>query len=88
MGKIELMYYQYEVTFSPYVMKPGEKFVLNTIVLLLFTLIFLGLATYIPKLVLGVAARLFRFYAGANDKLTVNSTADWNGIYAGRVYER
>jgi hypothetical protein len=88
MGKIELMYYQYEVTFSPYVMTPGEKFVLNTIVLLLFTIIFLGLATYIPKLVLGVAARLFRFYARANDKLTVNTTADWNEIYAGRMYER
>ncbi len=25
MGKIELAYYRYEVTFSPYVMTPGEK---------------------------------------------------------------
>ncbi|KAN0098209.1 hypothetical protein V8E51_013872 [Hyaloscypha variabilis] len=88
MGKIELMYYQYEVTLSPYVMTPGEKLVLNTIVVVIFPLLFLGLATYLPKLVVGVAARLFRFYTVANDRLTVNTTADWNEIYAGRIYER
>ncbi|KAE9373927.1 hypothetical protein N431DRAFT_233615 [Stipitochalara longipes BDJ] len=88
MGKLELMYYQYEVTFSPYVLTPGEKFVLNTIVVVLLTLLFLGIATYLPKLVATVAARLFRFYVGANDKLTVNTTAIWNEMQAARIYER
>lgn len=39
-GQIRLRYYQYEVTFSPYVMTPGEKFVLNTIVVVFLTLMF------------------------------------------------
>ena len=88
MGKIELMYYQYEVTFSPYVLTPNEKFVLNTIVVVLLTLLFFGLATYLPKLVTAVAVRLVKFYAGANDKVNVNTTAAWNDVYAGRMYER
>ncbi len=28
---LQLMYYQYEVTFSAYVLTPGEKIVLNTV---------------------------------------------------------
>jgi Small subunit of serine palmitoyltransferase-like len=88
MGKIELMYYQYEVTFSPYVLTPGEKLVLNTIVVVLLTLLFVGMATYLPKLVARAAVRLFCLYAGAEDKLSVNSTAIWHEINAARVYER
>ena len=88
MGKIELMYYQYEVTFSPYVLTPGEKFVLNTIVVVFLTLLFVGTATYLPKLVARAAFRLVRFYTGANDKLTVNTTAVWHQMNGARVYER
>jgi hypothetical protein len=58
LGKIELMYYQYEVTFSPYVLTRGEKFVLNTIVVVLLTLLFVGMATYLPKLVARAAVGL------------------------------
>jgi hypothetical protein len=88
MGKIELMYYQYEVTFSPYVLTPGEKLVLNTIVVVLLTLLFVGIVTYLPKLAVRAAVRLFCLCAGADDKLGVNSTAIWHGMNAARVYER
>ncbi|KAH8763848.1 hypothetical protein BGZ57DRAFT_931088 [Hyaloscypha finlandica] len=87
LGKIELMYYQYEVAFSPYVLTPGEKFVLNTIVVVLLTLLFVGMATYLPKLVARAAVRLVRFYAGASDKLSVNNTAIWHVMKATRVYQ-
>jgi serine palmitoyltransferase small subunit len=82
------MYYQYEVTFSPYVLTPGEKFVLNTIVVVLLTLLFVGMTTYLPKLVARAAVRLFWLYTGANDKITVNNTAIWNEMNAATVYER
>jgi hypothetical protein len=36
------MYYQYEVTFSLYVMTPGEKFVWNSIVVVFLTLLLVG----------------------------------------------
>jgi hypothetical protein len=75
MGKIELAYYRYEVTFSPYVMTTGEKLVLNTIVVVLLSLLILGMVTYLPKLVTRAAIKLVYFYAGANDKLSINSTA-------------
>jgi hypothetical protein len=45
------MYYRYEVTFSTYVLTPGEKIVLNTIVFLLLGLLFAGLVSYLPPLV-------------------------------------
>jgi hypothetical protein len=75
MGKIELACYRYEVTFSPYVMTPGEKLVLNTIVVVLLSLLIIGIVTYLPKLLVRTAVKLVYFYAGANDKLSVNSTA-------------
>jgi len=74
MGKIELAYYRYEVTFSPYVMTPGEKIVLNTIVVVLLSLLIIGIVTYLPKLLVRTAVKLVYFYAGANDKLSVDST--------------
>jgi hypothetical protein len=47
----QLMYYQYEVTFSPHVLTPGEKFVLNTIVVVFLTLLLVGMVSYLPQLV-------------------------------------
>ncbi len=85
MGKIELRYYQYEVTFSSYVLTSREKFVLHTIVVVFLTLLFLGMVTYLPQLVARAAVRLIRFYAGANDKVTVNTTSLWHEMNAARV---
>jgi hypothetical protein len=56
-------------------MTPGEKLVLNTIVVVLLSLLIIGIVTYLPKLLVRTAVKLVYFYAGANDKLSVNSTA-------------
>ena len=88
LGKIELMYYQYEVTFSPYVLTPGEKFVLNTIVVVFLALLFVGMAAYLPKLVARAAVRLLGFHTGANDNIAVNTTSIWHEMNAARMYER
>jgi len=80
------MYYQYEVTFSPRVMTPGEKFVLNTIVIVFQALFLVGMVSYLPNLVVRVAVRFLRLYGGLNHKLTVNNTAMWNDVNALRMY--
>ena len=36
---IECRYYQYEVTWGPYVLTPGEKIIINSLVLIMFSLI-------------------------------------------------
>jgi len=71
------MYYQYEVTFSAYVLKPGEKLILNTVVVVLLSLLMLGIFSYLPRFILRVTERIFWFYYGVDDKLAVgmgNST--------------
>ena len=71
------MYYQYEVTFSAYVLTPGEKLILNTVVVLLISLLMLGIFSYLPQFILRVSERLFWLYYGVDDTLAVlmgNST--------------
>jgi hypothetical protein len=83
---LRLWYYQYEVTFSPYVMTTGEKLVLNSIVVLFFSLLMMGVYTYLPNLVMRVAMRLFWLYSGlyggvygGGEKILVaQNTTMWN----------
>jgi len=70
---IQLMYYRYEVTFSPYVMSHGEKIVMNTIVVTLLSLLLLGIVSYLPQLLTRASLRLFWLYTGADDQLLVGS---------------
>jgi hypothetical protein len=69
---LRLMYYQYEVTFSAYVLTPGEKTVLNTIVLSIFSLLLVGIIAYLPPLMTRAAVRLAWLYNGIDDKFMVN----------------
>jgi hypothetical protein len=82
------MYYQYEVTFSPYVMTPGEKFVLNTIVVVFLTLLLVGTVSLLPRLVVRATVTLFKLYGGENDKLIVKNTVMWNEMNPTTMYER
>ena len=54
--RVRLEYYRYEVTFGLYVMTPGEKFVANTFVLVVLSLLAWALF-YFPSL---LYAKLFR----------------------------
>ena len=78
------MYYQYEVTFATYVMTSGEKFVLNTIVFVLFSLLTLGIVLYLPRFVTRAALRLVWLYTGPSDELRLvsvnNTTAIWKEL--------
>lgn len=82
--QIQLMYYRYEVTFSTYVMTPGEKFVLNTIVLVLLSLLTWATFFYLPRFVSRAASRLAWLYAGPGNGFRLvsmdNTTAVWKEL--------
>lgn len=56
--QLQLIYYRYEVTFCAYVLTPGEKLVLNSLVVLFFSLLLLGVVTYLPPLAMRAANML------------------------------
>jgi len=84
LDSLRLMYYQYEVTFSTYVMTPSEKFVMNTVVLLFFSLLSVGIVSYLPQFLFRVCSRLLWLYKGADGDVTLdigsgngNGTSEW-----------
>ncbi|KAJ5046789.1 uncharacterized protein L3040_004015 [Drepanopeziza brunnea f. sp. 'multigermtubi'] len=50
--KLRLWYYQYEVTFSLYMLEPTEKIVLNAFVLSMFSLMLYGVVYFMPEFVI------------------------------------
>jgi hypothetical protein len=81
--KVQLWYYQYEVTFCPYLLTPVEKTILNTIVVLLISLLVFSIVTYLPPLFTTVFARLYWIYLGTNNSLMVVNGTAWHGLELG-----
>lgn len=68
-------------------MTPGEKFVLNTIVVLFLALLAMGIVCYLPLLLMRAASRFFWLYNGSGDELMVNITASiWSEMAHDRVH--
>ncbi|OCL01761.1 hypothetical protein AOQ84DRAFT_328514 [Glonium stellatum] len=61
--------YQYEVTFSLYMLTPTEKFIFNSFLFLFLSMIIIAASLYLPEHVAGIANRAFYYWAGddAND---------------------
>lgn len=53
---VRLWYYRYEVTLAVYIMEPWEKFLFNTLVLLLVALVFMAAAS-VPRVIQSVYSR-------------------------------
>jgi hypothetical protein len=74
------MYYRYKITFSAYILTPSEKWALNNLVLLLFSVVscrIIFLARVAP-VVVDVSERLFWLY------IVMDDNSLWVGIR--RVY--
>ncbi|KAF2722101.1 hypothetical protein K431DRAFT_202550, partial [Polychaeton citri CBS 116435] len=56
--------YQYEVTFSLYMLTPTEKFVFNSILFLFVALVGIACFVYLPSHLATIASRAFYYYAG------------------------
>jgi len=83
----QLMYYRYEVTFSAYVLTPGEKIVLNTIVFFLLGLLFAGVVSYLPPLVSRTLVQALWLYSGNKDQIAMQSnTTAWDELPIGEAY--
>ena len=82
--QVHLMYYRYEVTFSAYVLTPGEKIVLNSIVLFLFGLILTGIVSYLPPLLTRGLVNMLWLRPGHKDQIVMpRNTTTWNEMPIG-----
>ncbi|CAD6572487.1 MAG: hypothetical protein ASARMPREDX12_005245 [Alectoria sarmentosa] len=68
--------YQYEVTFSLYMLTPTEKFIFNTFLLLFISLIIVAASLYLPEHVMKMASRAWFYYAG--DETAVGLSNHWS----------
>jgi len=58
---LERKYYQYEVTWGPYVLTPGEKFIINSLVIIIFSLLAYGLSkVLLLRQIAGLSMRFLR----------------------------
>ncbi|OCK79409.1 hypothetical protein K432DRAFT_299891, partial [Lepidopterella palustris CBS 459.81] len=56
--------YQYEVTFSLYMLTPTEKFIFNSFLFLFLSMIIIAASLYLPEHIAGVANRAFYYWGG------------------------
>ncbi|KAF2755169.1 hypothetical protein EJ05DRAFT_478971 [Pseudovirgaria hyperparasitica] len=56
--------YQYEVTFSLYMLTPTEKFIFNSFLFLFLSMIIIAASLYLPEHITTIAHRVFYYLAG------------------------
>ncbi|GFF40131.1 conserved hypothetical protein [Aspergillus udagawae] len=59
-----LKVYQYEVTFAIYMLTPTEKFIFNSLLLTLITMIITGVYVYLPDHIRSIYGHLYYYWAG------------------------
>ncbi|KAL5121453.1 hypothetical protein ACEQ8H_000525 [Pleosporales sp. CAS-2024a] len=64
--------YQYEVTFSLYMLTSTEKFIFNSILFLLLSLLIIAASLYLPDHLTIIANRLFYYFSGNEDTLAAS----------------
>ncbi|KAI4239271.1 MAG: hypothetical protein LQ349_000486 [Xanthoria aureola] len=56
--------YQYEVTFSLYMLTPAEKFIFNSFLFLFISMIIIAASLYLPEHIMNMWYRAWFYYAG------------------------
>lgn len=56
--------YQYEVTFSLYMLTPMEKFIFNSFLFLFLSMIIIAASLYLPSHIATISRRAWFYYAG------------------------
>ncbi|RHZ58710.1 serine palmitoyltransferase small subunit family protein [Aspergillus thermomutatus] len=59
-----LKVYQYEVTFAIYMLTPAEKFIFNSLLLTLITMIITGIYVYLPDHIRAIYGHLYYYWVG------------------------
>ncbi|KAF2855082.1 hypothetical protein T440DRAFT_464380 [Plenodomus tracheiphilus IPT5] len=65
--------YQYEVTFSLYMLTSTEKFIFNSVLFLLLSLLIIAASLYLPEHLSIIANRLAYYFSGNEDSLASNA---------------
>ncbi|KAH7073754.1 hypothetical protein BKA63DRAFT_514726 [Paraphoma chrysanthemicola] len=65
--------YQYEVTFSLYMLTSTEKFIFNSVLFLLLSLLIIAASLYLPDHLTIVANRLFYYFSGNEETLAASA---------------
>ncbi|KAL4918065.1 hypothetical protein BDW62DRAFT_182277 [Aspergillus aurantiobrunneus] len=61
---VRLKIYQYEVTFAVYMLTPTEKFIFNSILLTLLSMILTGICFYLPDHLRVIYGHLYYYWVG------------------------
>ncbi|KAJ5669318.1 hypothetical protein N7462_010388 [Penicillium macrosclerotiorum] len=61
---VRLKIYQYEVTFAIYMLTPTEKFIFNSLLLTLITMIATGIYIYLPDHIRAIYGHLYYYWVG------------------------
>ncbi|KAJ5092374.1 hypothetical protein NUU61_007244 [Penicillium alfredii] len=61
---VRLKIYQYEVTFAIYMLTPTEKFIFNSLLLTLITMIATGIYIYLPDHLRSIYGHMYYYWAG------------------------
>ncbi|KAF7717668.1 Uncharacterized protein PECH_002952 [Penicillium ucsense] len=61
---VRLKIYQYEVTFAIYMLTPAEKFIFNSLLLTLVTMIATGIYIYLPDHLRAIYGHLYYYWVG------------------------
>ncbi|TEY45009.1 hypothetical protein BOTCAL_0337g00050 [Botryotinia calthae] len=56
--------YQYEVTFSLYMLTPTEKFIFNSFLFLFFSMVIIAMTLYLPQHITFLTNRAWFYYNG------------------------
>ncbi|KAJ5545472.1 hypothetical protein N7535_006142 [Penicillium sp. DV-2018c] len=81
---MRLKVYQYEVTLALYMLTPIEKFIFNTLLLGLVSMIAMGTYIYLPDHLRAIGGRLYYYWAGerlfSSSRLSISSVFGENGV--------
>ncbi|KAL4872062.1 hypothetical protein BDV12DRAFT_162962 [Aspergillus spectabilis] len=67
---VRLKIYQYEVTFAVYMLTPTEKFIFNSLLLTILSLIITAIYVYLPDHLRSIYSHLYYYWAGERPFVT------------------
>ncbi|GLI80920.1 hypothetical protein PoHVEF18_009286 [Penicillium ochrochloron] len=78
---VRLKIYQYEVTFAIYMLTPTEKFIFNSLLLTLITMIATGIYIYLPDHLRSIYGHLYYYWAGERPFISTRLTSSMGSVF-------
>ncbi|KAJ5166406.1 uncharacterized protein N7482_005187 [Penicillium canariense] len=78
---VRLKIYQYEVTFAIYMLTPTEKFIFNSLILTLLTMIATGIYIYLPDHIRSIYGHLYYYWVGERPFISTRLTSSMGSVF-------